>query len=65
MTVEPPAHDSLWDDDIQNAQGDYDREVWLEAAVTLHGLDRDLLEDKPTGWIVNRVNEEPNRYYRT
>jgi len=62
--VEPPAVDEQWDDSVEPADGDWDRDFWLAYARDVHGLDEELLADRPTEWIVGRVAEEDPQYYR-
>lgn len=61
--LEPPAQDDCWDDPVEPAEGDWDRDFWLRFARDVHGLDEELLEERSTEWIVGRVSEEqPNHY---
>jgi len=63
-SIEPPAQDQRWDIPVEYAEGDFDRGFWLPYARDVCGLDEDILDDRPTEWIVGRVGEEPRRHYR-
>lgn len=68
MNVEPPATDEMFDEAVEGTQsktGDWDRDVWVDIAINVCQLDPDVIEQRETEWIVARVDEERNRYYRS
>lgn len=62
--VPTPVADEMFDGAIEAIEGDWDRDWWYAQARDLYEVDTDVLDDKPTGWIVARCRAEPNRYYR-
>jgi len=56
--IEPPVTDELFGEEIGTVEGDFNREWWVDLGVHLYNLDRDVLEDKPTEWVVGRCMEE-------
>jgi len=56
--IEPPVADELFDEEVDVVDGDYDREFWAAYARDMLDIDPDVIETKPTGWLVGRCSEE-------